>query len=93
MGEVVPTEPAPKPKYRPVEPRVLPSRTKYREEPLTEEEEEEETEELQATETEITEPLTVSPDLQTEPETERSELVDEIEEDEGINDNFIRCAW
>ena len=92
MEEVVPTVPAPKPKYRPVEPRVLPSRTKYREEPLTEEEEEE-TEELQATETEITEPLTVSPDLQTEPETERSELVDEIEEDEGINDNFIRCAW
>ncbi|XP_071856976.1 uncharacterized protein [Bombus fervidus] len=80
VEEVVPTEPAPKPKYRPVEPRVLPSRTEYREEPLTEEEEE--TEELQATETEITEPLTVSPDLQTEPETERSELVDEIEEDE-----------
>ncbi|XP_060831753.1 LOW QUALITY PROTEIN: FK506-binding protein 5-like [Bombus pascuorum] len=79
VEEVVPTEPAPKPKYRPVEPRVPPSRTEYREEPLTEEEE---TEELQATETEITEPLTVSPDLQTEPETERSELVDEIEEDE-----------
>ncbi|XP_043584070.1 LOW QUALITY PROTEIN: neurofilament medium polypeptide-like, partial [Bombus pyrosoma] len=81
VEEVVPTEPAPKPKYRPVEPRVLPSRTEYREEALTEEEEEE-TEELQATETEITEPLTVSPDLQTEPETERSELIDEIEEDE-----------
>ena len=66
------TEPQPKPKYRPVEPKVLPSET---EEPLTEEE-------MEVTETEITEPLTASPKLESEPEMDRSELVEEIEADE-----------
>ncbi|KAK9309680.1 hypothetical protein QLX08_000688 [Tetragonisca angustula] len=74
--KVVLTEPQPKPKYRPVEPKVLPSET---EEPLTEEE-------MEVTETEITEPLTASPKLESEPEMDRSELVEEIEADEKVRE-------
>ncbi|KAK1119885.1 hypothetical protein K0M31_012958 [Melipona bicolor] len=72
VKKVAPTEPQPKPKYRP----ALPSET---EEPSTEEK-------MEVTETEITEPLTTSPELQSESEIDRSELVEEIEADETIGE-------
>ncbi|KAF3429834.1 hypothetical protein E2986_01495 [Frieseomelitta varia] len=73
--KVAATEPQLKPKYRPVEPKVLPSET---EEPLTEEEMDE-----------ITEPLMdeiTSPELESEPEIDRPELVEEIEADEKVRE-------